>query len=272
MEWTEFASVELPAGAQTADLIALAQQLQQQARAALSSRDRSDDIPHVRALAAPVEDALETLSARCEALIAAEQRRPTPGVSPERRDAAESNTNSDDGWRALAHFFDAASNLPDTRAPGRAEAEALRTRLFGTYGLRFINHAPRRQWTTGEKLAAILGEPEVRETLTGLGAERFVKAALDAHRAFGLAYGFTVPVTVEETVTSTRSEQLALQAAVREYVLKVSAQVIRKKPETGALARFLLQPYAQLVSDLGDAPRSPKKPAEPPSPPAKPEG
>jgi hypothetical protein len=273
MDWKDIATVELPAGAQISDLIAVAGQLQQQARAVVGPRASNPDAPHVRALAEPVQDALEALGETTEALIAAEKRRPAGGESPEKRDTAVANVNADDGWRALAGFLDAARSLPDEAVPGRAEAEALYQRVFGGAGLRFINFRPRRQWETGQRLVAILVEPAVRETLDGLGATRFVKAALAQQREFGLAYGFSQAVAVDTSVTNTRAEQYALQAALRDYVLKVSAQVSARRPESAELARYLLQPYSTLVDELARAPRvtekTPVAPAPTPADPTK---
>ena len=58
----------------------------------------------------------------------------------------------------------------------------------------------------------------------------------------------------------------ALQAALREYLLKVSSRVSRRKPESAALARYLLAPYAAMADDLARRPRGAAKPAAPTNP------
>ena len=269
MDWKDIATVELPIGAQIGDLTGVVDQLEQQVKAALGPRATQPEAPHVKALAPPVEDAFEALLAARDALVAAERKRPAvPSGAPGGRDTSAANTSADDAWRAFEKFLDAARSLDDDLVPGRAEAEPLHARLFATDGLRFINYRPRRQWDAAQRLVAILHEPAVGDTVDGLGGGRFLKAVARAHKEFGLAFGFSQAQPTDQSVTSTRAEQLVLQGALRDYLLKVAAQVSARRPESGVLARFLLQPYASLVDDLARAPRPAKAvtPADDPSP------
>lgn len=267
MDWKDIASVELPTTAQTGDLIGVVDQLQQQVKAALSPKATDPSLPHAKALAPVVEDAYDALIAARDALREAESRRaPAPApASSATHHAPTANTSADESWRSLEKFLDAARLLHDDLVPGRAEAEALHERLFATDGLRFINYRPRRQWDVAQRLVAILAEPATAETLDGLGGARFLKAVLTAHKEFGAAFGFSrATPAAPDAVTSTRTLQLELQAALRDYLLKVAAQVSPKRPETAALARFLLKPYAEMADDLARAPRT--TPAAKPAP------
>lgn len=272
MDWKDIASVELPSTAQTGDLIGVVDQLQQQVKAALAPRATSPDLPHVKALAPVVQDAYEALVTARDALREAEKRRaPAPSPGPAAHDAPTANVTADDAWRSLEKFLDAARLLNDDLVPGRAEAEVLYGRLFSADGLRFINYRPRRQWDVAQRLVAVLAEPASVETLDGLGGTRFLKAVLASHEDFGAAFGFSrATAPAPDAVTSTRALQLELQGALRDYLLKVAAQVSAKRPETAALARFLLKPYADMADDLARAPRATPaaKPEPAPAPPA----
>lgn len=270
MDWKDIASVELPTTAQTGDLIAVVDQLQQQVKAALSPKSADPAIPHVKALAPVVEDAFDTLIAARDTLREAEARRtPATATTAAKLDTPTANTAADDAWRAFEKFLDASRLLDDDFFPGRAEAEQIHGRLFASHGLRFINYRPRRQWDVAQQLVAILAEPDTAKTLDGLGAARFVQAVHASHKDFGAAFGFSRATPVApDVVTSTRALQLELQGALRDYLVKVAAQVSPKRPETAALARFLLQPYTDMADDLARTPRAPAtaKPAPAPQP------
>lgn len=277
MDWKDIATVELPALAQTGDLIGVVDQLEQQVKAALSPKSADPDVPHIKSLAPVVVDAFEDLIARRDALSAAEARRnPVMDAPGPQGDRAVANRTADSSWRALEKFLSAAMLLEDDTTPGQVEAGALHERLFGSSGgTSFTNLRPRRQWDVAQRLVAILNEDATVETLDGLNGGRFLQAVLAYHRDFGLAFGFSTATRVgTQAVTSTRVEQLALQGALREYLLKVTAQVSPRRPETAVLAKFLLQPYTEMVDDLDATPRATPVKAEPkpePKPAARPE-
>ncbi|TAK27633.1 MAG: hypothetical protein EPO40_16440 [Myxococcaceae bacterium] len=140
-------------------------------------------------------------------------------------------------------------------------------------GIRFINHRARRQWDAAQKLVAVLDEPDVIATVEALGGKRHLKALRKAHHEFGAGHGFSqAKELAPEVTTSTRAEQLALQAALRDYLVKVSTRVSRRKPESAALARFLLEPYAEMVDDLERSACRTTKKAAAPADPAGPDG
>jgi len=267
MEWTDIASVELPAGMQSGDVRGVIEQLEMQVKAVLG-KGATDDIPRVKSLAPVVKRAFDRMVARRDELSAREaQRKPSPeSASGERQDTA--NTTADDAWRAIEHALKGATYLTDGKAPGRAEASKLHAEVFGEDGLRFINYRPRRQWDASVKHLAAITTDEAVTVLNAIGAERHLAALRVAHEAFGKAFGFRAHTTAQdEAVTSTRAEQLAAQAALREYVFKVSAQADEEDPESVRLTRFLLAPYIELVEDLARAPRkAPKTPAAPTTP------
>lgn len=270
MEWNQFASVDLPLGTQIGDLLGVVDQLEAQVKAVLSSK-RSDAVPHVKELDPVVCEAHDDLLAARDALRSAEAKRPATAVAPDRTEAASSNERADDSWRSLENLLDAGRTLTDDVRPGRVEAEMLYRRLFDDDGIRFINYRARRQWDAAQKLVAVLDEPDVIATVEALGGKRHLKALRKAHHEFGAGHGFSqAKELAPEVTTSTRAEQLALQAALRDYLVKVSTRVSRRKPESAALARFLLAPYAELVDDLERSSRRTTKKAAAPADPAAP--
>jgi hypothetical protein len=248
MDWREVASVELPSGATAADLLTLAEQLEAQAKA-VTSKKKHEGVPSRSSLAPVVEEALDDLVNAHRALRTVEAKKSTEH-SVVSEHAVDANDNADRSWRGLERCIDAARWLTDGTEPGREAAVALYERLFAVDGLRFINMRPRRQWDAACKLVAILDEPDVKKTLDALALTRHAQCVRAAHRAFGEAYGFLAAKAPSDSVTDTRAEQLALQHALRDYVLKVSAQVSKRDPSSGELANFLLAPFANLVTEL----------------------
>lgn len=270
MDWKDVASVDLPNGVQVGDLLGVVDQLEMQVKAALSPKGGAVDAPRVKCLAPVVDDALGALIEARDALRAAEAKRAKHAPVADGAETAAANTAADDAWRALERLLAAGRALPDDERPGRDDAEALYARLFDAEGLSFITHRPRRQWDVSQRLVAVLREPEASATVEALGGKRHLRALLKAHHDFGAAFGFSKATAVGPAeVTSTRAEQLALQAALREYLVKVAAQVSPRIEGSAELCRFLLAPYAEMAEDLARAPRPAKKPEKKPAEPEK---
>lgn len=256
MDWSEVASVDLPQGTQTEDMLSVADQLEAQAKAAISD-DRPDGLPVIKRLDETVEEALEALLDSRDILRKMEaQRVAAVTVSDDDNEAA--NNNADDAWRAIERFLEGKSYLPDRGTPGRKDASRLHALLFRGErdGLKFVNTRPRRQWDVARELIAEIEKPDNKKVIQELGGERELKALLRTHREFGLAFGFLKAQDVgPEAVTDTRAQQLALQAALRNYLLKVTARVTKRDPKTAMLARYLLKPYVEMVEDLAKSSR-----------------
>ncbi len=263
MDWKDVASVDLPSGVQIGDLLGVVDQLEMQVKAALSPKASAVGAPRVKCLAPVVDDAFAALIEARDALKAAEAKRATHAPVADGAETAAANTAADDAWRAMERLLAAGRALPDDERPGRDDAEALYARLFDAEGLSFITHRPRRQWDVSQRLVAVLREPEASATVEALGGKRHLRALLKAHQDFGAAFGFSKPTAVTPAeVTSTRAEQLTLQAALREYLVKVAAQVSPRIEGSAELCRFLLAPYAEMAEDLARAPKPAKKPPE----------
>lgn len=265
MDWKDIATVELPATAQTDDLLGVVDQLEQQVKAALAPKSADPAVPHVKSLATVVEDAFDDLVAARDALRAAEAKRTPTNAAAPAGDRPVANRTADLSWRALEAFLAASTLLEEAVAPDQSASASLHARLFSPpHGTAFTNYRPRRQWEHALTLVAILKEPAVAETLEQLDGLRFLKAVLTYHRDFGIAYGFSAATPVgPDAVTSTRDEQLKLQGALREYLVKVTGQVSSKRPDTAVLAKFLLKPYADMVDDLASTPRATPAKVEP---------
>lgn len=261
MDWSDVASVELPQGAVMEDVLGVVDKLVKHAEAAVSPK-RPAGLPAITALDPTVEEALEVMVDARDALRTAEAQRVAAGEAAPDEDPVVANADADDAWRANERFLDGKRYLPDRKKPGRKEAGALYTRLFGDRdGLRFINLRPSRQWHRAQELLAILEEPKNRQLMVDLGGERELKALERTHREYGVAFGFLeAQALAPESVTDTRPHQLALQAALRTYLLKVAARVSKRDASSAVLARYLLQPYGELVDDVAKGRRA-KKPS-----------
>lgn len=268
MDCMDYASVLLPAGMLGGDTRTLIDQFEMQVKAVLA-RERDEDVPHVKALVAVVRKAFERMLARRDAFVAREALRNAAVDMTSREDQEVANDNVDDAWRGIEHVLHGATFLTDGESPGREEATKLYHDVFGaTKPLAFINFRPARQWDASLPRLEKLSTPEAEAILNAVGGERYLKALRRDHATFGRAYGLLAHTRpTDERVTDTRAEHLAAQAAVREYVFKVSAQIDDEDPESVRLARFLLAPYTRLVHDLERAPRkTAKHPATPPTP------
>lgn len=270
MSWMDVASVELPAGMQTADTLSVIDQIEMQVKAVHSKPPKKGDdgVPRVEALAVVVRRAFDRLLTRRDALRLVESlRQPAaPTATPVEESAAD--TKLDDAWKGYERVVSAGTKLTDGVAPGAAEAAKLHTEVFGSEGLKFTNIRPRRQWEASVARIELVNAPTAVATVEAIGGGRHLAALRTAHREFGLTFGFLKHTTPDAVVvTDTRAEQLAAQAALRDFVFRVSGQADEEDPASVALARFLLKPYTDLVDELA---RSARRGAKPTGGPANP--
>ena len=262
MKWTDVASVELPSGMQLADLLTVIDQIVVQVKAALAkpSKKGDDGVPHVEALVPVVKRAFDRLVSRREVLRELESKRQPDEPAKTAEEEHTSDVTLDDAWKGVERVTDAGTKLTDGVSPGRVEAERLHAKVFGKAGLKFTNLRPRRQWDASCERMAIVTAPDAVATLDAIGGARYLAALRKAHHEFGITFGFlkhTIPN--EEAVTDTREEQLAAHHALRDFVLRVSANADEEDSESVAFARFVLKPYAELVDDLSRDARKPAK-------------
>lgn len=265
MDWSEVASVDLPQGTQSEDLLGVVDQLEAQVKAATAT-ERPAGVPAIKALEATVEEALEALVDARDILrkLQAQRVASTPVTDDDNNVA---NTNADDAWRSVERFLDGKRVLPDRAKPGRKEAARLYATLFegDRDGLKFINTRPRRQWATATELLEELEKPAHVQLMKELGGERELKAVQRTHREFGVAFRFLkAQELAPDTVTDTRPAQAALQSALRNYLLKVTARVSKRDPQSAVVARYLLQPYTDMVEDVSKTSRGRKTAASAP--------
>jgi len=262
MKWQDLTSVSLPAELTVADILGVVAQIEQQFDSLRSGASAAHGVSQRSDFPRPVMASLMRLLAQRDALQTLEsQRAPaTPAGDPVRR--SETNSVLDDGWRAFEGGLDGASYLTDGVSPGRVEAKALHGEVFGVEGLRFVNLRPRRQWDASTRRLATLEATEgLDDLMTALGLTRHLAALRAAHVAFGEAHGFLAPQQPGRVgVTDTRSAQVATEAALRDFLLKVSAQADADDPESEVWVGYVLVPYAALLADLARSGAVPPRP------------
>lgn len=121
-------------------------------------------------------------------------------------------------------------------------AAALQGQLFAE-GLQFTQIAPREEWAAIEQRLTAIKRDGLEQKLDSLGLLPVLKLLREVHVEYGKVTGATGETARENA--QVRVLRLALLQTMREYVMAVMGSVIRKKPETQALADALLAPLAQ---------------------------
>ena len=169
----------------------------------------------------------------------------------------------DNCWGGLDDRLVGLIRLPEG-TPGKAEAEALRRRLFPT-GLDFLKLNNRLEWTESQTRLDLIERDNLEPAIGELAGKQFLVAIRKAHESYGRALGMSVPLKGAVVTPQVRGAFDAFATALRSYVVKVMASVEDDLPATQATADALLAPLA--VADWTFTPTKPSKgeavPAEP---------
>lgn len=269
---SDHSAVQLPSRMQTDDLLGVGDQLRARYLAATSPARKGGDlrpegVPEGVHVPASIAASWKRFDAAHVALGAYVLQREASvlNAAPTDDASAVANDASDRAWRAFAAWLEAwAQHDEDGKAPGSADAMALRARLFpAPHGLRFIAWRPRKQWMAMQARMVTLGEDAVVEVVKGLGGARLLAALDRTHRAFGRAYGFTAAQATEAAEeTDARPLWTAAREALRDYVKKVEGHADPDVPGSEALAAWLLAPFTEMVRDFA-AQATPRAKTEP---------
>jgi hypothetical protein len=150
-----------------------------------------------------------------------------------------------------------------------ASARKLETMLFPD-GLRFTQLPFRDQWVQSQARLGLIEKESLASMFAALGGQAILDAVRRAHDEFGRVLGFTNPTVAAPSTVLIGESRDDLKAAMRRYVLQVTAHADPDDPQSQLLADTLLMPIklwktrAPAPVDTGDTDES-APPAEPPS-------
>jgi hypothetical protein len=170
----------------------------------------------------------------------------------------------DNAFGALFDWLGSWTRLPADGHPEAAEAGAVLRDVFPT-GLSFLAILPRDEWQEAEVRLRLIADRGHDDTIIKLGGEPFLDELKAAHKAYGEALGITAVKQAPEAA-AVREAQDAGVDAIRAYVLRVSAHVRKRDPQTAELADRLLAPLRTWRDRPARAAAS-EAPAEPATPP-----
>jgi len=209
-------------------LLAVAAEIPELPRAIQRAKDALEaDLAALRAAAA----------ARLEARLAAcaSAAGPTPEV------VADADTALDTCWTALHDWLTGFSKLPDTHFESQ-EAHALLGELYPD-GLGFILLPYELEWGQSDLRLGRIASESLGERIRKLGGGVFIEALQAAHWQYGKLLGLPRLPTAREPGRPSTGEALeAFASTLRVYALKVTAHVEVDEPQTGELAKKLLEP------------------------------
>lgn len=202
---------------------------------------------------AELEEAYATLHVELAKRISAE------GEAPAVVRAAD--LVEDTAFGALFGWLSGWARLPVDKHPEAAEAATVLQTVFPDR-LSFLSIRPEDEWQEAELRLQMISDKGFDTIINELGGKPFLKELTQAHEAYGKALGITSPKAQAET-PALREARNAGMEAIRDYVLRVSAHVRKKQPETAAMAERLLAP----LTTFRDRPTHPAVEAKsPPSP------
>ena len=207
-------------------------------------------------LAANVAAARDGLAAANAALQGALQGTLDPAGDPPF--ITESRTEAA-AWSGVASWLDGLRKLPLKKKA--AAATALHSALFPD-GLAFLRQPTSQRWSETERRLAYIKERKLEADFAMLGGADVLTALAETHAALGEAAGITTAPAATAESAPVRASFDGWKAAVRCYVLRVSANAaLEKAPDAARLAARLLEPLAAVVSV--NAPRMDKPPPAP---------
>lgn len=146
----------------------------------------------------------------------------------------------DNAFIALYEWLHGWARLPVSRHPEAGDAAAVLAAVFPR-GRTFLSLRPSDEWQEAELRLKLIADKGYDQIISELGGKALLSELRYVHKAYGEALGITsVKATVEPPAVGEARE--AAVEALRGYVLRVSAQVRKSRPETRQLADRLLAP------------------------------
>ena len=170
----------------------------------------------------------------------------------------------DRAWGAVNELITAWVHIDDKKlSPLAKEIEET---VFGA-GTAFLKAKFHEEWAESRTRLTAIEEKGLDAHFAKLGAEVFLTTLKRAHAAYGKALGVTETKEAPAAAPRVKEALDEVGAAMREYVVKVSAMVSRKNKASSATVEALLAPLTQWQSSRSapvDAPVvAPPLPATP---------
>ena len=165
----------------------------------------------------------------------------------------EADRTLDAAWSSAFDWCAGWSKLPlEINAAKVALARGLLVTLFST-GLKFTQIAYKLEWAESQTRLDLIEEEKLGASFEALGGETFLKTIKIAHKAYGDALGLTKVKAAAAALPSLREPLDAFLAALRVYIVRVSAHADPEHPGSAALAKKLLGPVAKWRSASAQA-------------------
>jgi hypothetical protein len=187
---------------------------------------------------APLDDLLHAVEGLERASVPASNEASGPSL-------ADAHHAVQVAWGALEAWLGAYLTLDEGADPAVPKAKKLYGLLFGE-GLGFVKDNVPEEWAESQaRIAAVEGK-DLAARFGELGGRAFWSRVLETHEAEGkLGHLLEGNAAHPQNKVSLLALMADVRAALKDYVLQVTASVRRGQPQTQALANHLLQPLMQ---------------------------
>ncbi len=148
----------------------------------------------------------------------------------------------DGAWSAGFDWLSGWCKLPASKNPHLDQANGLMALVFPD-SLAFTKLPYRVEWQESKLRLDAIARDGHDKTFKQLGGSAFLANLIEAQEGYGIALHITVPAPVEAT-GEVRVRLVAILAAVRDYVNRVSAHAEPDVPGSEELAEALLMPLS----------------------------
>jgi hypothetical protein len=195
-------------------------------------------------LAGSVEKAFSRLKKTHAALRQAAQGRLVPGVAEDSPDIRAADRDLDAAWSATYDWATGWAKLPGKgNAPRAALARTLLQALFAD-GLKFTQLRYKLEWAESQTRLDVIEQEHLDESFDALGGGAFLDALKAAHKVYGDLLGLTKTTAPEAPAGDVRQPLDAFHAALRTYVVAVTASADEDDADSVEVAQKLLAPLA----------------------------
>lgn len=213
-------------------------------------------------LPANVDKAFGALKKKHTTLRKAVQER-LPASDEESPDVREADRVIDAAWSATYDWASGWSKLPGKSNATKAAIGQLLLKTLFADGLKFTQIKYKLEWAESQARLDAIAEKQLDTKIEDLGGADFLKTIKAAHKKYGDVLGMTKAKAKEAEVVQLREPLSEFEAALRKYVLRVTANVDDDDAESAALAETLLAPLAAWESGPAQKTEESAKPAEP---------
>jgi len=215
-------------------------------------------------LPAGVDKAFGVLKKKHATLRKAVQER-LPAFDEESPDVREADRVVDAAWSATYDWASGWSKLPGKANATKVAIGQLLLKALFADGLKFTQLKYKLEWAESQARLDAIADKQLDTKMEELGGGDFLKTIKAAHKKYGDMLGMTKAKAKDAEIVQLREPLGEFEAALRKYVLRVTANVDDDDAESAALAETLLAPLAAWESEPAHKtePAKPVEPAEP---------